>query len=100
MSTLSTHVLDTSVGKPAAGIRVVLSKGDTQVGEAVTDADGRAGDLQARGKTLEPGTYRMRFETGPYFDKSGRESFYRDITIDFVVTAGERHYHVPLLLSP
>jgi 5-hydroxyisourate hydrolase len=96
MSTLSTHVLDTSLGKPAAGIRVTLLRGDQVLGEATTDADGRAKDLT---KTLEPGDYRLRFEVEPWFRKSGREGFYKSITIDFVVRADE-HYHVPLLLSP
>ena len=98
MSTLSTHVLDTALGKPAPGIRITLTRGDQKLGEATTDADGRARDL-ARGP-LDPGEYRLRFETESYFAKSGRESFYRSVTIDFVVRAAGEHYHVPLLLSP
>lgn len=97
MSTLSTHVLDTSLGKPAAGIRVTLLRGEQILGEATTDGDGRARDLVNQ---LEAGDYRLRFNVGAYFQNSGREGFYKSITIDFVVhTAGE-HYHVPLLLSP
>jgi 5-hydroxyisourate hydrolase len=97
MSTLSTHVLDTSLGKPAAGIRVTLLRGDQPVGEGTTDADGRARDFA---KTLDAGEYKLRFEVEPYFRKSGREAFYRSITIDFVVFEGSHHYHVPLLLNP
>lgn len=97
MSTLSTHVLDTALGKPAAGIRVTLLRGDQRLGEATTDADGRARDLV---KTIEAGEYRLRFDTDSYFRVSGRESFYRSVTIDFVVSAAGEHYHVPLLLSP
>jgi 5-hydroxyisourate hydrolase len=97
MSSLSTHVLDTSLGRPAAGIRVVLSRDGKTIGEGLTDADGRARDLAPK---LHAGTYRLLFETGPYFERSGRESFYRDITIDFIVWEKEAHYHVPLLLSP
>lgn len=97
MSTLSTHVLDTSLGRPAAGIRVVLSRDGKTLGEGRTDADGRARDLVSQ---LSPGTYRLTFETGPYFAASGRDAFYRDITIDFVVKESGQHYHVPLLLSP
>ena len=97
MGTLSTHVLDIALGKPAVGIRVALLRGDRVLGEATTDADGRANDLV---KTLEPGDYSLRFEVEPYFRQSGRDAFYRTIAIDFVVRgAGERH-HVPLLLSP
>ena len=98
MSTLSTHVLDTALGKPAAGIRVALLRGEQKLGEATTDADGRARDLVK--SQLDAGEYRLRFETEEYFRKSGRESFYRSITIDFVVRAAGEHYHVPLLLSP
>lgn len=97
MSTLSTHVLDTSLGKPAAGIRITLLRGDQVLGEATTDADGRARDLV---KQLEAGEYRLRFEVEPYFKRSGRDAFYRTITIDFDVRAPGEHYHVPLLLSP
>lgn len=100
MSTLSTHVLDTALGKPADGIRVTLSRGDAILGEGTTDADGRVKELQSRAGALGPGEYRLRFETASYFEKSKRLSFYRDITIDFVVRASGEHYHVPLLLSP
>ncbi|MEO5568610.1 MAG: hydroxyisourate hydrolase [Gemmatimonadaceae bacterium] len=100
MSTLSTHVLDTALGKPADGIRVTLSRGDAILGEGTTDADGRVKELQARAGALAPGEYRLRFETAGYFEKSKRASFYRDITIDFIVRASGEHYHVPLLLSP
>jgi 5-hydroxyisourate hydrolase len=97
MSTLSTHVLDTSLGKPAAGIRVTLLRGDRSLGETTTDADGRAKDFPT---LLEPDDYRLRFDVEPYFRKSGRESLYRTITIDFVLRGVGEHYHVPLLLSP
>jgi 5-hydroxyisourate hydrolase len=97
MSTLSTHVLDTSLGKPATGIRVTLLRGDQVIGEATTDADGRAKDFSGK---LEAGDYRLRFDIEPYFQKSGREGFYRTISIDFVVRSAVEHYHVPLLLNP
>ena len=97
MSTLSTHVLDTALGKPAAGIRVTLLRGTAVLGEGATDADGRAKDLV---KALEPGEYRLQFDVEGYLAKSGREGFYRTIGIDFVVRATGEHYHVPLLLSP
>jgi 5-hydroxyisourate hydrolase len=97
MSTLSTHVLDTALGKPASGIRVTLLQGEEAVGAASTDADGRARDFV---KTLDAGDYRLRFEVEGYLKKSGRDGFYRTITIDFVISAVGEHYHVPLLLSP
>ena len=97
MSTLSTHVLDTALGKPAEGIRVTLLRGEQPLAETTTDADGRARDFV---KTLEAGDYRLRFEVETYLKKSGRDGFYRTVTIDFVVRAAGEHYHVPLLLSP
>lgn len=97
MSTLSTHVLDVSLGTPAEGIRVMLLRGTQPLGEGVTDKDGRARDFAP---SLEAGEYTLRFEVHPYFRATGREAFYRVITIDFVVRATEEHYHVPLLLSP
>ena len=97
MSTLSTHVLDTSLGKPAAGIHIVLLRGEQVVGEGKTDTDGRVKDLATH---LAAGDYRLRFDVAPYFRSSGSEAFYRSITIDFIVSPGDQHYHVPLLLSP
>jgi 5-hydroxyisourate hydrolase len=99
MSTLSTHVLDTALGRPAQGIRVTLSRGSTELGSAVTDADGRVKDLQGK-ESLDEGDYRLTFHVGAYFGAAKRESFYSVITIDFRVGAGTQHYHVPLLLSP
>ena len=64
MSTMSTHVLDTSLGRPAGGVGVALSGSDGLLAEAVTDADGRISDL---GGALEPGTYSLRFDSGAYF---------------------------------
>jgi 5-hydroxyisourate hydrolase len=98
MNTLSTHVLDTSLGKPAAGIRVTLLRGEQVCGEAMTDVDGRARDFAKA--PLESGEYRLRFEVLPYFRLTNREAFYRTITIDFIVRAADEHYHVPLLLTP
>src|SRR3954464_7008602 len=98
MSTLSTHVLETATGRPASGIRVTLSRGGQEIGSAVTDADGRAKDLQ--GKTsLTPGPYVLGFVVGPYFAAAKRDSFYDTIAVEFRVGTAE-HYHVPLLLSP
>jgi 5-hydroxyisourate hydrolase len=105
MSTITTHVLDTALGRPAAGIRVTLEGTDSEgasrvIGTDVTDAEGRSRALLPEGTRTGPGEYRLRFETGAYFAASGREAFYPVVSVSFVVTAGGGHYHVPLLLSP
>ena len=105
MSAITTHVLDLSLGKPGAGIRVRLeyrsqSGGWQTIGDGVTDADGRINDLASAGWDLQPGNYRLGFETGPYFLLRDVECFFPQVTISFVVKDPVQHYHVPLLLSP
>ena len=99
MSTISTHVLDTVLGKPAAGISVRLEKqeGDSwaPVSADVTNADGRCRDLA---RDAQPGVYRLTFDIGNYFRRSNRTSIYPEISITFTCN-GEAHYHLPLLLS-
>lgn len=101
-SHLTTHVLDASAGKPAAGIEVVLEHkqdaGWTQVATGTTNADGRIGDLGP--EQLASGTYRLTFAVADYFAATGTPTFYPEITVTFAVDAGETHYHVPVLLSP
>jgi 5-hydroxyisourate hydrolase len=102
VSGITTHVLDTSRGRPAAGVAVALEReGDAgewiAVGRGTTDADGRLKDLTVAG--VEAGTYRLTFETGAYFAALGTESFYPRVAVVFSVAAGE-HYHVPLLVNP
>lgn len=98
-SCVTTHVLDTSLGRPASGVRVVLERPDgEQLATAVTDPDGRVGSLGPTG--LEPGTYRLRYDTGGYFAASGAEGFFPEVVVAFAVRDGEEHHHVPLLLSP
>ena len=102
MSTLSTHVLDAASGRPAAGVRVALERRDGDrwlpLGEAVTDGDGRARDL-APG-SLGAGVHRLVFATGEYFAATGQTGFYPEVPVVFEITDTDRHYHVPLLLSP
>jgi 5-hydroxyisourate hydrolase len=106
MSTITTHVLDTGLGVPAAGITVALESraGDTlrwsEVGRGATDADGRIRTLVPDGRTIDPGVYRLVFDTRRYFDAQGRRAFFPSVTITFEVTSRDTHYHVPLLLSP
>jgi len=104
MSTISTHVLDTAAGRPAAGVGVTLERVSARetlaLGVGVTDVDGRVRDLLAAGATLVEGTYRLRFDVGEYFGRGGRDAFYPEVVVTFRVAAGEEHYHVPLLLSP
>ncbi len=105
MSTLSTHVLDTSRGRPATGIHVALARvhddgSAVSVGDGVTDADGRVRDLTVGAQTLSPGAYQLRFATGPYLASTGNVAFYPSVTVDFVIEEGDSHYHIPLLLSP
>lgn len=100
MSTLSTHVLNTALGRPAQGIRVVLERDGITLGSGVTDADGRVRDILTSDTQLDAGDYRLTFRVGEYFASAGTESFYNMIAVDFRVGAGPGHYHVPLLLSP
>lgn len=98
MTAVTTHVLDTALGRPAAGIGVTLSAADgTGLGTGTTDADGRVRALGPN--VLADGTYRLAFATGPYFAAQGRVAFFPEVIVTFAVTAGE-HYHVPILLSP
>ncbi len=103
MGRITTHVLDTSRGRPAAGIGVRLEReygdGWEAAGEGRTDADGRLADLVAGDAPLGIGTYRLTFNTGDYFSAHGTETFYPHVQIVFRAR-GDEHYHVPLLLSP
>jgi 5-hydroxyisourate hydrolase len=105
MSTISTHVLDTALGRPAAAVRVILEQVDdsgivVSLGVGETDADGRLRDLVPAGQSLEPGDYRLRFDVGTYFARTRRETFYPSVMVEFSVTGPAAHYHVPLLVSP
>jgi 5-hydroxyisourate hydrolase len=94
---LSTHVLDATLGTPAAGVPVRLARDGETLAEAVTDEDGRVRELDA---CAAVGAYRVTFDTGAYFAATGQQGFYPEVTITFNVTDPAVHYHVPLLLSP
>jgi len=122
MSTISTHVLDTVLGKPAPGVAVRLEKQDgggwmevtrnegrppwtervedapdawSEIARSATDSDGRCRDLA---KDLPAGVYRIVFHTASYLRGQGRVSIYPEVAITFTCD-GEAHYHLPLLLS-
>lgn len=96
MSSLSTHVLDAMRGAPAQDVAVTLYRDAERLDSGTTDADGRIGAL---GGALPAGIYRLVFATGPYFAGQRVDTFYPEVSVSFEVTE-ERHYHVPLLLSP
>jgi 5-hydroxyisourate hydrolase len=105
MSKITTHVLDVAGGRPAEGISVTLSEHDNSgewivIGTSTTDRDGRAGDLLEAGTDISLGTYRLRFDTGGYFESKGIESFYPEVSVTFSVKNAQEHFHVPVLLSP
>ncbi len=105
MSGITTHVLDTALGRPAAGVPITLELADgaggwRTLGSGATDADGRLRTLLPAGAPLAPGTYRLRFDTRAYFAAAGSAAFYPYVEVAFAVADACAHYHVPLLLSP
>jgi 5-hydroxyisourate hydrolase len=98
MTGITTHVLDTAKGKPAAGVAVTLEVQDdgrwVKVGGGVTDADGRLRTL-TEGHAMRSGLYRLTFATGAY-----NRGFFPEVSIAFAVDDTSAHFHVPLLLSP
>ena len=103
MTGITTHVLDTARGRPAAGMAVSLARrtGETwtELARARTDATGRVANLLPDDLEIPAGSYRLRFDTGAYFKAQGVASFHPFIEIMFDVRDAE-HYHVPLLVSP
>jgi 5-hydroxyisourate hydrolase len=105
MSAITTHILDTSKGRPAGGVLVRLEirspEGDWKViGHGTTDMDGRSRSLLPADTPLVSATYRLTFDTAAYFSAQHVESFYPQVTIVFNVVEASEHYHVPLLLNP
>lgn len=101
--TISTHVLDTSTGKPAVGVAICLERriqDDWQlIAKKATNDDGRVADFMVD-QSPNTGNYRLTFDTKEYFAATTRESFFPRVTIEFEITNLQQHYHVPLLLSP
>jgi 5-hydroxyisourate hydrolase len=94
---VSTHVLDAVLGRPAAGIAVRLFAGEDLIADGVTDHDGRCRLTEDATGT---GTHRLVFATGPWFADQARETFYPEVALTFAVQEPADHHHVPLLLSP
>jgi 5-hydroxyisourate hydrolase len=101
-SRITTHVLDATAGRPAAGVAVELLVADgggwRSLDAAVTDADGRVSRIGA--DELPAGDYRLRFDTAAWFASHGVEAFYPEVVLTFHVADDGRHVHAPLLLSP
>ena len=111
MGRLTTHVLDTASGRPAAGVRVrVYAVGDGESGarrllrEATTNADGRCDAPLLEGDGFEAGRYEIVFGAGAYFSAGGttlpQPAFVGDVVLRFGIADATQHYHVPLLVSP
>lgn len=104
MSAITTHVLDTSLGRPGANVKVVLEKDESdgwrRLGWGHTDEDGRLKTLLPPGTLAQPGVYRLTFDTRGYFSTSGRRTFFPSVSLTFEITQPSEHHHVPLLLSP
>ncbi len=104
-SPITTHVLDTALGRPAAAVPVQLDilagEGEWQeMARGDTDADGRLRTLLPAGLPLAPGLYRITFDTGAYFDSLAIRGFYPYVSVVFEILHSNEHYHVPLLISP
>jgi 5-hydroxyisourate hydrolase len=104
MSHITTHVLDVSLGRPAANVPVILESQSangpwSETARGTTDSDGRLKDLSAS-KSLGAGTYRLTFDTRAYFAARSIEALYPQVIIVFEVKNAQEHYHIPLLLSP
>lgn len=95
---ISTHVLDAALGRPAAGVAVVLEHPGGERTTGVTDDDGRVAALTPG--ALPGGVYRVRFDTGAYFAATGQQGFYPEVVVAVTIEADRAHTHVPLLLSP
>ena len=101
---LTTHVLDTAAGKPAAGVRITISRDGETVGEMITNDDGRGDGPLLAGADFSPGVYELAFHVGDYFRRRepapAEPPFLDVVPVRFGVSEAGAHYHVPLLISP
>ena len=105
MSRISTHILDTTHGKPAPAVPVRLDFREPtgawrQVSCRQTDSDGRCSQLLPEDESLVEGVYRLTFDTAAYFGTQGIRGLYPFVEIAIQVRSGESHFHIPLLLNP
>lgn len=103
---ITTHILDTSLGKPAEGVSVNLEKASddkrqwTGLANSKTDSNGRLANFGMDQASFKAGQYRLVFASQEYFEKSNRQSFFPRVIIEFSVVDPLEHFHVPLLISP
>ena len=104
MTQITSHILDTSVGKPAEGILITLQQqtGDSwlMLGSTTTDADGRVADFTQTEEVLVAGIYKLTFYLSEYYARDDRPTFYPHVDVAFEIDGDGQHYHVPLLLNP
>jgi 5-hydroxyisourate hydrolase len=103
MSQLTTHILDTTQGKPAAGVQIALYQQQQtdwkEIVRGITNHDGRINDWLPKDELLPHGQYKLKFETGDYYKQLMITSFHPFVEVVFSITDSS-HYHVPLLLNP
>jgi len=102
---ISTHVLDTALGKPAARVPVRLERREKDgrwltLGSSTTDADGRCAQMLAQSQPVAEGLYRLVFETANYYAAQNVAGLYPVVEITFEARKGDSQFHIPLLLSP
>ncbi len=103
MGKITSHILDTTKGKPAADVAIILYGGEndewTELARGITNSDGRINELINKDDPMHYGIYKMRFETKDYFDRQQVKTFYPYVEIIFEIESGQ-NYHIPLLLNP
>jgi len=104
MSGLTTHVLDTANGKPAAGVAVRVLRDGAVLRSATTNAEGRCDSPLLTGEAIQAGAYRVEFDVGAYYRRLGLNlpdpAFLETVAVEFGIAEPAQHYHVPLLVSP
>lgn len=104
MTQITSHILDTSLGNPAADVQITLMRKQAddwvELGSAATNQDGRVSDFLGHDDVLAAGIYKLTFNLSDYYAALGTESFYPYAEVVFQIAGDGQHYHVPLLLNP
>jgi len=100
MGKLTTHILDTSLGLPAAGIPVLLLRNEHELARATSNSDGRLDTPLLEGDAWQDGHYTLRFLVGDYLGRAGDTPFFDRIDINFFIADATKPTHMPLLLTP